>query len=89
MLDELGGQALHEGIVLLGGAKGRFFPAVPVAIESPLDVVGIQVHCAGCPLVSQGKVPRAGFLDRFDAFTFAAPVWWLALELTARLPARP
>jgi phosphatidate cytidylyltransferase len=32
---------------------------------------------------------HGGFLDRFDALAFAAPVWWLALELTARLPDRP
>ena len=31
---------------------------------------------------------HGGFLDRFDALAFAAPVWWLALELTARLPSR-
>jgi phosphatidate cytidylyltransferase len=29
---------------------------------------------------------HGGFLDRFDALTFAAPVWWFALELTGRLP---
>jgi phosphatidate cytidylyltransferase len=29
---------------------------------------------------------HGGFLDRLDALTFAAPVWWLALELTGRLP---
>lgn len=32
---------------------------------------------------------HGGFLDRFDALAFAAPVWWLALEFTSRLPSRP
>jgi len=32
---------------------------------------------------------HGGFLDRFDALTLGAPVWWLALELTGRLPAAP
>lgn len=32
---------------------------------------------------------HGGFLDRFDALAFAAPVWWFALELTSRLPPRP
>ncbi len=32
---------------------------------------------------------HGGFLDRFDALAFAAPVWWFALELTERLPLRP
>lgn len=31
---------------------------------------------------------HGGFLDRFDALAFAAPVWWFALELTQRLPPR-
>ncbi len=32
---------------------------------------------------------HGGFLDRLDALAFAAPVWWFALELGARLPSRP
>lgn len=32
---------------------------------------------------------HGGFLDRFDALAFAAPVWWFVLELTDRLPPRP
>ena len=32
---------------------------------------------------------HGGFLDRFDALAFAAPVWWFALELTDRLAPGP
>lgn len=30
---------------------------------------------------------HGGFLDRFDALIFAAPIWWLSLEMLGRLPA--
>jgi len=67
------------GLALLTSVAAQFGDLVESLIKR-----GAGVKDSGTMLPGHG-----GFLDRFDALAFAAPVWWFALELTDRLPLRP
>ena len=67
------------GLALLTSIAAQFGDLVESLIKR-----GAGVKDSGTLLPGHG-----GFLDRFDALAFAAPVWWFALELTGRLPLRP
>jgi phosphatidate cytidylyltransferase len=64
------------GLALVTSVAAQFGDLVESAMKR-----GAGVKDSGMLLPGHG-----GFLDRFDALTFAAPVWWFALELTGRLP---
>lgn len=72
------------------------------AVDGRLIVFAVVVSCAaqlgdlvesllkrGAGVKDSGSLlpGHGGFLDRLDALFFAAPVWWLLLEASGRMPA--
>ncbi len=71
------------------------------AVDWPLIVLAVVASVAGQvgdlveSMIKRGAGVKdsgdllpghGGFLDRLDALIFAAPVWWLALDLSGKLP---